>query len=217
MNQADIDQTIALAALFQAAHLVQQVARTGSSDTEAAQASIYSLFQTHPESIEDVFNGLRGVETGLHILIDQLSGKAGRDMELTRYVIALIQLERKVSRDNERLHQISNGLEQAKGRLEHFDMGHPNMLAQLAGIYSETISTLQPRIMVQGEPLHLNNPDNVSKIRSLLLAGIRAAMLWRQRGGNRWRILWGRKRLLLNAHLLLKQINQEESSTIGET
>ncbi len=213
MKKDTLDQIIALAGIFQSAHLVQQIARTGACDTEASQASIYSLFQTHPETVEAVFNGVRGIETGLNILIAQLSGKAGRDMELTRYVVALIQLERKLARDNPRLQHIAGGIERARARLEHFEMGHPNMLAQLAGIYGETISTLQPRIMVQGEPLHLNNPDNVNKIRSLLLAGVRAAMLWRQCGGNRWRILWGRKQLLLNAQTLLNRIHEENATT----
>jgi high frequency lysogenization protein len=44
---------------------------------------------------------------------------------------------------------------------------------------------LSPRIMVNGDPAHLNNPENANRIRALLLAGIRAAMLWRQSGGGR--------------------------------
>jgi high frequency lysogenization protein len=49
--------------------------------------------------------------------------------------------------------------------------------------------------MVQGDPRHLHAPDNQNRIRALLLAGIRAAWLWRQVGGSRWKILLGRKQL----------------------
>jgi high frequency lysogenization protein len=83
-------------------------------------------------------------------------------------------------------------------------MLHPNLLANLADIYSRTLSTLQPRIMVRGEPLYLNNPDNQNRIRTLLLAGIRAAWLWRQVGGSRWKILFGRNRLLATANEYLR-------------
>jgi high frequency lysogenization protein len=75
----------------------------------------------------------------------------------------------------------------------------PSLLASLAAIYSDTVSHLSPRIIVKGEPLHLKNPDNQNRIRSNLLAGIRAAMLWRQVGGRRWQILFGQRQLLESA------------------
>ncbi len=50
--------------------------------------------------------------------------------------------------------------------------------------------------MVRGEPVVLASPDNQHMIRALLLAGMRAAVLWRQCGGNRIRLILGRKALL---------------------
>ena len=57
--------------------------------------------------------------------------------------------------------------------------------------------------MVKGEPPHLQNPDNINKIRALLLAGIRSAMLWRQVGGLRRHIIFNRRKLLTITHRLL--------------
>ena len=116
--------------------------------------------------------------------------------DMRRYAIALIHLERKLAKRKDLLGKIASGLEQAQQGLDHFPMLHTNTLARLADIYSETISTMQPRIMVKGEPLHLQNQDNVNKIRCLLLAGIRSAMLWRQCGGSRFQVLLSRKKLL---------------------
>jgi high frequency lysogenization protein len=48
--------------------------------------------------------------------------------------------------------------------------------------------------MVSGEPVYLQNRDNVNKIRALLLSGIRAATLWRQTGGKRRQLLFFRSR-----------------------
>lgn len=200
------DRVIALAGVFQAAFLVQQIARKGISDTEVAQASIYSLFQLDASSVEAVYNGLPGIKKGLQTLEKQLSGSSQRDMEITRYTIALLQLERKLAKQPKRLAYIADGLTAATNKLEHFGMNHPNILAHLADIYAETISTLKPKIMVQGEPSHLNNPDNVNKIRSLLLAGIRSAMLWRQCGGKRRSIILGRKQLLITSQQLLARL-----------
>ena len=76
-------------------------------------------------------------------------------------------------------------------------------MARFADLYLKTISTLTPRIMVSGSQLHLNNPENASRIRALLLAGVRAAILWRQSGGSRWKLLVRRNALLREARLLL--------------
>jgi high frequency lysogenization protein len=51
------------------------------------------------------------------------------------------------------------------------------VVACLAETYSETVSTLSPRIMVTGEPNLLNRPEIANRIRALLLAGVRAAVL----------------------------------------
>ena len=46
------------------------------------------------------------------------------------------------------------------------------------------------------------------RIRTLLLAGIRSAMLWRQLGGNKWQIIFGRGEIERQSRVLLDDINQ---------
>jgi high frequency lysogenization protein len=46
--------------------------------------------------------------------------------------------------------------------------------------------------------------DNAAKIRALLLAGIRAALLWRQAGGDRWKLIFSRSAMQKEAQQLLK-------------
>jgi high frequency lysogenization protein len=87
-------------------------------------------------------------------------------------------------------------------------MLHQNILGQLADIYSETISTMQPRIMVHGDPMRLQDRDNVNCIRSLLLAGIRSATLWHQCGGTRLKIILARNKIISNAKMLLEDIHR---------
>ncbi len=194
--KSDRDRCIALAGMFQAANLVSDIAYTGSCEQEAAQASIYSLFQVDADSVPDVYGGLEGISSGINHLIRQLSGKGNHNTEVTGYVITMMHLERKLSKQPKMLKTISDGISLATSRLEHFPMLHQNILGQLADIYSKTISTIQPRIMVHGEPLHLQNSDNTNYIRSLLLAGIRSALLWHQCGGKRIQIIMRRKKII---------------------
>ena len=206
MTYSDQDRLIALAGVYQAVWCARGVARRGMADSDAMETCIHSIFQTDADDVPSVFGGIEQVAPGLRQFIKQLKGSSGRDIDLTRYVIALLHLERKLSSNKAMLRKIGEGIESAARRLEHFPMLNNNILAHLADVYSQTVSTLQPRIMVRGEALHLQNPDNQNKVRALLLAGIRAALLWHQVGGRRWKILFIRRRMLDSAELLLNEI-----------
>jgi high frequency lysogenization protein len=206
--KSDRDRCIALAGMFQAANLVAEIAHTGKYDQEPASASIYSLFQVDASSVPDVYGGLEGIMPGLNHLIGQLSGKEERSTETTGYVIAMMHLERKLAKQPDMLKTIAEGIDLATLRIEHFPMLHQNILGQLADIYSDTISTMQPRIMVGGDPMQLQNRDNVSTIRSLLLTGIRSAMLWHQCGGGRIQIILSRKKIIKHAQQLMDEIKR---------
>ena len=91
--------------------------------------------------------------------------------------------------------------------LAHFPLNHSNTVARFADLYLKNISTLSPRIMVNGDPVHLNNSENANRIRALLLAGIRAATLWRQSGGGRLTLLLRRSPLLRETRMLLARLD----------
>ncbi|MES9992204.1 MAG: high frequency lysogenization protein HflD [Candidatus Thiodiazotropha sp.] len=209
MKYRDSDRAIALSGIYQAASLVQQVARRGLVNADSIAANIHSLFQIDADSVADVYGGVEGIAPGLRLTYRQLSGEESRDNELTRYLLALVQLERKLSRQLERLDRIKEGINIIASRLSHFPATHSNILGALAEIYAENISQLSPRIMVSGEPVYLQNSDNVNKIRALLLSGIRAATLWRQTGGKRRELLFMRRRYTDACKQLLDDIHQE--------
>jgi len=210
---SESDRTLALAGVYQGAALAQQIGRKGLCDSQAMEASIYSLFQIDATDVLAVYGGLAGLREGLEVLHRQFEGGAGRDLALTRHVISLLALERKLAGRPEMLERIAQGLALARERLQHFPMLHANILSQVAEIYSDTISQIPPRIMIRGEVLHLQNPDNQHKIRSLLLAGIRSAMLWNQLGGRRRQILFGRRRIQQSARALLERARAENRAT----
>ncbi|MEL0585976.1 MAG: high frequency lysogenization protein HflD [Candidatus Thiodiazotropha sp. (ex. Lucinoma kazani)] len=194
MKYKDSDRAIALSGIYQAASLVQQVARKGLASADCIAANIHSLFQIDASSVTDVYGGLDSIAPGLRLAYRQLNGDEARDNELTRYLLGLIQLERKLSHHHDRLEKINLDITNTAKRLTHFPATHSNILGALADIYAENISNLTPRIMVSGEPVYLQNSDNVNKIRALLLSGIRAATLWRQTGGRRRQLLLVRRR-----------------------
>ncbi|MCL7420619.1 MAG: high frequency lysogenization protein HflD [Methylobacter sp.] len=200
------NQTIALAGIAQAAALVQQLATTGTADADAMEASIASILKIDSDSVTDIYGGLSGLKLGLEQLHEQMTGYKIVNPEQARYSASLVFLEKQLSGRKDMLKTIRNGVEKAKLQSEHFGPMHENVLANLGEIYHSTISTLQPRIMVNGEPGYLSRPDIVNKIRALLLAGIRSAILWKQCGGTRWKFLFFRKKIQVELENLLKQI-----------
>jgi high frequency lysogenization protein len=200
------NQTIALAGIAQACSLVRQLATTGNADSVVMTASIASVLKIDSDSVADVFGGLTGVEHGLQQLDKQLTSRVVANPEQARYAAQLVHLQKQLGQKPEMLNQIQIGITKAQAQAEHFGVMHENVLANLAEIYHSTISTLQPRIMINGDPQHLGNPATVNKIRALLLAGIRASLLWRQCGGSRWHLLLSRKKLQEEANRLLSQI-----------
>jgi high frequency lysogenization protein len=214
------DRTLALAALFQATRLVQQVANSGHADEQDMETCLNSIFRVDVERAADAFGGVDRLSTGLRTLVEQLGGNAfagsnrqndgqnhqqKKDLYITKYVAGVMVLEKRLKNNPPMLTTISDGIDRARQQIEHFSLLHENVIASLAHTYSQTISTLKPRIMVQGEHVYIANPNNANRIRALLLAAIRAAVLWRQCGGTRWQLLFQRGAIVAEAQRLLKR------------
>ena len=190
-------QVIALAGVAQAARLVDQVSRTGSYPVEFLEPSIHSLFVFDPASVEDVFGGIPGVKLGLQNLSNLLAQQQQPEQrDMVRYVFGIIYLERKFSGDAAMMSVVRSRLEHASFRAEHFASHVNEICHSISGIYQDTLSKQKFRIKVSGSAQHLQNQRNADIIRALLLAGVRAAFLWRQVGGQRWKLLLQRKRML---------------------
>lgn len=203
------NRTIALAGLYQCVDLVTNIAWNGRLDETPFQTCIYSLFSENPETHEAVYGGLNKIIAGLDILRSSLSTHDDRQsLERTQYSIMLMLLEKRLRKAPLEAERVRNGIQSAVQQLEHFDMTHINVISNLADIYRQSISPLGPKVIVKGEPSYLSNPDNASRIRALLLAGIRAIMLWRQSGGNRWRLLSERNVMLKKIDSLMSQARQ---------
>lgn len=200
-------RTLALAGVFQAIKMVQQIARSGMVDTAIFESSISTIFSLDAESPEQVYGSVTNLRLGFETLIAQLGGSQSDtnkfNSELTKYLINIAVLERSLRKQDDIMNKIAQNISLAESQLVHFSVTHENILARLADIYTQNISPIKPRIIVNGEEHLLANSDNINKIRALLLAAIRSAVLWRQCGGSRWQMLFRRKAIIESAQQLL--------------
>ncbi len=193
MQHSKLDQTLALAGIYQCASLVKQIANTGLANSAHIESSIETLFRFDANTVEGVYGSVAGVNHGVKVLHKHLSDKSNKDIEITKYVISLIMLERKLASNSAMLEEIDKKLKTIESQFDFFSLNHENTFAKIGQLYKDTISTLGPKIIVSGEQPHLSNERNANKVRALLLAGIRSAVLWKQCGGSRWQFLFGRK------------------------
>jgi len=206
------DQVIALAGIFQSARLVQQLAREGRAEREPFRHSIRSVLAIDAPDTTAVYGGLGGVRLGLELLKSKLAGNSvPADVEMARYVVAMMHLEKLLRRKPEMQDSIRQGIETTQEQMKFFesevetdpDDVHPKLVDKLAELYTRTISLLGPRIMVSGEHGHLANPVVAARVRAALLAGIRSAVLWHQLGGRRLQLLFSRRKVARAAAELL--------------
>jgi|TARA_B100000315_G_scaffold182587_1_gene171491 high frequency lysogenization protein len=204
-------QIIALAAVAQCAALAHKLALRGSAPQLELIACINPLLVLNPDSFEEVYPSVADLSLGLRSLQDIFSNsKLRENAELIRYTLGMLSLRNRLARNDamekslgERLQHIQPLREVDSAALGETDSDElyqqDEIFQQLASLYRDTISTLSYRIHVQGRVENLKNENVANRVRSVLLAGIRSAVLWYQLGGRRWRLLFYRQRIYATA------------------
>jgi Uncharacterized protein involved in purine metabolism len=192
------EQLIALGGVFQAAVLVDRIARTGQASEANIGCMLGSLLVRDPKDTLEVFGGDDlNLRDGYRRWSAPWSATpAACNASHCAMPCRCWALERQLNKRGDLLDTIGNRLPQIQSQAEHFGLVHENVIASSGALYQDTLSTLRQRIQVHGDMRFLQQASNASKIRALLLAGIRAARLWRQLGGHRWQLVFSRRKLL---------------------
>lgn len=196
---------IALAGICQSATLVRQLAQTGQSNETYQTVLFNSLTINNPESALDVFGGdIDNIKLGLKAIIDILNSTKQSDIiEVARYAMSMAVLERKLMSSTNAQDQLRQRIGQLAHQTQFFNDEDDQFINNLAGIYVDVISPLGQKIQVTGSEPILKNTFIQAKIRALLLAGIRSAVLWQQVGGSRWQFILSKKKIIQTAQSLL--------------
>lgn len=191
-NDPTARQAIALAGVFQAAAVVDQLARTGQCDERAWQTLIRATLNTDPSSFEAIYGGHHNnLRQGLSAL-NAVVGRERADPAILRYGFSLLMLMQKLRKQPSMMDTLGERLTRVQSQAEHFDDTHENVIASLGELYQNTISTFRQRIVVQGDPGLLQQRMMPERVRAALLSGIRFALLWHQQGGRRWKLIFQR-------------------------
>ncbi|MEC8325467.1 MAG: high frequency lysogenization protein HflD [Pseudomonadota bacterium] len=191
----DKNQVMALAAMCQITKAVQKVAQTGSITDYEMQQLLSGILVTNPDAPSDVFRDM-DLRQGYQLVVEQLESGQNKSIELVKYVGGLIQLERALNANPKALNELGSRINSIDARLAHLSISDDAIIASLADIYADVISPLGQRIQVFGKPALLQQKSVQHRIRALLLAGLRAAVLWRQVGGKRRHFFFGKGKIV---------------------
>lgn len=208
MQQTIQTQTLALAGICQAITLLQKVTRTSELSSKDLEVSLASVANLNPQNPLDIYAGSHAnLKDGYQALLAQLGDRPNKDVELTRYVVSVIALERKLAKKSDNMQQLGKKLSRLEQQLQHFHITDETIIGSLADTYVECISSLGTRIQVAGQPDLLKQTHIQHKVRALLLAAIRSAVLWRQAGGSRLHFIFKRKAIVAEATAVLNTLN----------
>ena len=188
------NETISLGAIYQACNEIKKIAWQGEINNNVIEPLINSVYQTTSEEIEDVFISIKRLNSGLDFLRRQLVGDAfSRDGEVSRYFEAIGILVKNINKKDEVFNKLRTELTKQSMPINEGNLDQHALF--LSELYLSTISTVEPRIIVNGDNKYLTDKKNAAMIRSLLLCAIRSYILWQQSGGSKFRIFIFKKKI----------------------
>ena len=197
------DQTLALAGIAQAATLASQLAREGSADATAMAGTTHSILMLDADNTESIFIDKHHLLPGLQTVRDTFERDTATNAEILRYCASLLHLQRQLAKNNEMLDTIRRRILQIQKQADiHGSETNSQVISSIAALYSDTLSSFRFRIQINGNPQYLQQDNVANQIRTVLLGGVRAAMLWHQLGGSRFDFVFKRK-AIYNATLAL--------------
>ena len=199
-------QNIALCAVAQCAALVHELAIGKEIRQSQLASAINPLLILNPESVEQVYPNLESLTLGFSTLQSILgSNRVKQNSQIRRYITEILILRKSLSKNMIMQSVVRAGLSNLEPiRPSLIDCMQTNQqeineqnytFEEISSLYRKTLSTLKHRIKVAGKVQFLKNEIVSNKIRGLLFAGVRSAVLWHQLNGRYWRLFIYNKRI----------------------
>lgn len=179
-----------LAGMYQAASLVARIAYAQPVDADMFAHCLETIYILDPPDTLSVYQDLEKLKFGLKKIATLTQPTVNPVIRDTRYYLVMMAyLGQKLIKKHKIAAQLQERITNTKHQPGHFGILHPQVVANLSDTYTTCISPLALRIRIQGLRNTLVQQENIHKIRALLLAGVRSAVLWRQLGGHYYYLL----------------------------
>ena len=187
-------QAQALSALLDAIQGVRDLASQGRTELTRRLPLLNAVFNFQGDTPAVLYGDTFEFATGLKIGATLSARSWGQGDDRLRLAVQVLALSGRLWRSPNAGKRLSDAIESARRQQQAFGVGHENTLQAMAQVYVDTIAPLGARIMVSGDPTMLTQDRVVTQIRALLLAAMRAAILWRHLEGSVWSLYFMRSR-----------------------
>jgi high frequency lysogenization protein len=210
MSQLNRDKTLALAAIFQAAGLANELARKGSTDSSVETFLTQTVLVMDTDNVSEIYPSIDGLKPGLRwlegCLLEQGRGLQNAG-EIIRIALGVIQVEGQFNEHEGVQNTLRTRLENInRQRVMNPDMSSTELNNLLGSAYVDSLGQLRFRVQIRGDAKQLQAPGMAERIRAILLAGVRAAWLWRRLGGRRWHLIFTRGQILREIREIAKSV-----------
>ncbi|MBH44186.1 MAG: hypothetical protein CMD88_01845 [Gammaproteobacteria bacterium] len=188
------NQTIALAAVHQSCWIIEKISWNGEYSTDSLMPLIHSIFKIDSTSIQDIYGDISKLTIGLKHLKDEITNITN-NYETKKYFKDLIYLADGLSRRTDISVLIQNTLQEYNQIIKQENPTIIEQSEKLSSLYLNTLSKIEPRIVITGDNKYLTIPKNASIIRTALFAGLRAVYLWKQSGGTRIKLFFFKSKI----------------------
>lgn len=204
------EQTVlALAGVMQAAVMIREYGFTAQYNAEALRTELQSICQLQPEDFTAVYDSIDGLSLGLsHLPLLTQKGNTQEKRYVGRYLMAMIQLAKLLLKDKKLQNQLQHKLHYFLMPLTVDQLIETENLLALGQIYVDIFGGLQFKIQIMGKREILGETSHMMVVRAMLLAGVRAAVLWWQLGGTPWQLLLQRYKIVRTARSLQKHLSE---------
>lgn len=186
------DTVLALAAFSQATQLASHIALTGQCDPQAFEVLVNAIYSIDSPSTQALYPSST-LQVGLHSLCQLLAAKRTKISPAPwHYLWKLNAFVKQLQRQPRVLKQLQSRLQQAIQQRAFFQQDASQSLTALSQLHGWLMQEIPLSFHIKGKVQYLHQPENIVRIRVLLLAGIRAGVLWRQLGGTLWQLWWQR-------------------------
>ena len=183
---------------------VQQIAWKAHYDYPTIDLCLNSLFARNPDTYSEIFGSVNQLRPGLILLRTSFTDKHDKQaLERARYMVNLMMISKTFKENNALGKQVGTTLSLLDEAANHLSDQRDYVIERIAQLYQNTISPLNPRVIVYGDPQILKDDANAAAIRAMLFAGLRCALLWYQAGGNQLNLLIGKSKYLSSINQML--------------
>lgn len=192
-NDRERAQALSLCALLDCLTAVRELATQGRTDLARRSPLLDAILDFDGAEPATLYGPAFDFAPGARAGAAMFSRTFTQSDELLRLAAEIIALSSRLRQSASAGAKLQTALQTAIRQRDAFGISHDYTVQSFAQAYVDGVAPLGARIMVSGDPTWLKQERVAAQIRALLLAAMRAAILWRHLGGSLWS-LWLRRR-----------------------